>query len=362
MTIQVNLKVEKGGFNLHAEFRIPGTGVTAVFGRSGCGKSTLLRAIAGLEEPLPGGSVSVNGVSWTGREYSVPVHQRRVGYVFQEPGLFSHLSVQGNLHYALSRRRKVEEGAANLEEVVTMLGLEHLLVRKPSTLSGGEKQRVAIGRALLCAPALLLMDEPLAALDARSKDEILPFIDRLCSSARMPVLYVSHSSDEVARLADHLIFMEQGRVLSYGPMADVLAQVDSPIARSEEAFSVLHCGIAELEGPCHLSVLRTASGDSIYVPRLPAGELRTLIRLRINARDVSLCTEKPVGSSILNILRTRVSKLSSADGKGQQLVQLRLDESEEVLLARISEYSCHQLRVVPGMEIFCQIKTVALLA
>lgn len=361
MTIQVNLKVRKGDFDLHAEFQVPGTGVTAVFGRSGCGKSTLLRAIAGLEEPLHGGLVSVNGVTWCAQDHSVPVHQRRVGYVFQEPGLFPHLSVQGNLEFALKRRR-LGEGAADLDEVVPLLGLEHLLLRRPATLSGGEKQRVAIGRALLSAPALLLMDEPLAALDARSKDEILPFIDRLCSTARMPVLYVSHSTDEVARLADQLIFMEQGRVLAHGPLAEVLARVDSPIARSDEAFSVLHCGIAELEGPCHLSILRTASCDSIYVPRLPLGEQRTLIRLRINARDVSLCSQRPVGSSILNILRARVTQVSDADGKGQQLVQLRLADSEEILLARISEYSCRQLEITEGMEMFCQIKAVALLS
>lgn len=362
MTIQVSLKVRKGDFDLHAEFQVPGAGVTAVFGRSGCGKSTLLRAIAGLDEPLPGAMVSVNGVTWSGRDHAIPVHQRRVGYVFQEPGLFPHLSVQGNLEYALKRRCSDEEGAADLHEVVSLLGLEHLLPRRPTTLSGGERQRVAIARALLSVPALLLMDEPLAALDARSKDEILPFIDRLCSTARMPVLYVSHSPDEVARLADHLILMEQGRVLAHGPLAEVLAQVDSPIARSDEAFSVLHCGIAELEGPCHLSILQTASGDSIYVPRLSSGEVRTVIRLRINARDVSLCSQRPVGSSILNILQARVTQLSDADGKGQQLVQLRLADSDEILLARISEYSCQQLGIASGMEIFCQIKAVALLS
>ena len=362
MTIQVNLKVRKGEFNLHAEFQVPGAGVTAVFGRSGCGKSTLLRAIAGFEEPLSGSVVSVNGVEWSGRDHSVPVHQRRVGYVFQDPGLFPHLSVQGNLQYAISRKRPGEDGTASLEEIVTLLGLEQLLARRPATLSGGEKQRVAIGRALLGAPALLLMDEPLAALDAHSKDEILPFIDRLCSAARMPVLYVSHSSDEVARLADHLIFMEQGRVLAHGLLSKVLAQMDSPIARSDDAFIVLHCGIAELEAPCHLSILRTVSGDTIYVPRLPRGELRTVIRLRVNARDVSLCSQKPVGSSILNILPARVSQLSEADAKGQQMVQLQLADSAEILLARISEYSCQQMKIVPEMEIFCQIKAVALLS
>ncbi len=361
MTVHVRVHVQKGSFNLQTEFQVPGAGVTAVFGQSGCGKSTLLRAIAGLDVPLPGSEITINGVTWCGRGQTVPAHQRRVGYVFQELGLFPHLSVKGNLDYALRRRRQVEEGAPDLEEVVALLGLERLLARNPQTLSGGEKQRVAIARALLSAPVLLLMDEPLAALDLRSKEEILPFIDRLCSVAKMPVLYVSHSPDEVARLADNLILMDQGRVLAHGPLTDVLAQVDSPIARSDEAFSVLYCGISQLEGPCHLSILCTASGESIYVPRLAAGE-RIQIRLRINARDISLCTHRPVGSSILNILKARVIMLSEADGKGQQLVQLRLEGSQEMLLARISQYSCQQLGISPGIGIYCQIKAVALLS
>ncbi|MDO8270514.1 MAG: molybdenum ABC transporter ATP-binding protein [Gammaproteobacteria bacterium] len=378
MTIRANVSLSRGAFTLQAQFEAPGQGVTAVFGRSGSGKSTLLRALAGLETPQPGGAISVNGVTWLGQGINVPVHQRRVGYVFQEPGLFPHLCVRGNLEYALKRsvgrgaqrggrdgvqgdvQGDVQRGVPAFDEVTALLGLENFLWRNPVTLSGGEKQRVAIARALLSSPALLLMDEPLAALDLHSKEEILPFLDRLFASAGIPVLYVSHAPDEVARLADHLLLMEEGTVLAQGPLADVLGRVDSPLARTDEAFSVIHCDIVELDGPCHLSVLSTAAGDRVYVPRITAGQ-RQDIRLRINARDVSLCNQRPVGSSILNILQATITQLSASDNKGQQLIQLRLAGSDELLLARISEYSCQQMGLINGMDIYCQIKAIALL-
>ena len=370
MTIRASVSLSRGDFTLQAQFEVPGQGVTAVFGRSGSGKSTLLRTLAGLEIPQTGGVISVNGVTWLGQGINVPVHQRRVGYVFQEPGLFPHLSVRGNLEYALKRRVGRGASAAEpgnvqwaepaIDEVIALLGLESFLGRNPATLSGGEKQRVAIARALLSSPALLLMDEPLAALDLHSKEEILPFLDRLFASAGIPVLYVSHAPDEVARLADHLLLMEEGTVLAQGPLAEVLGRVDSPLARTDEAFSVIHCDIVEHDGPCHLSVLSTAAGDRVYVPRITAGQ-RQNIRLRINARDVSLCSQRPVGSSILNILQATIVQLSAPDKKGQQLVQLRLARSDELLLARISEYSCQQMGLVAGMSIYCQIKAIALL-
>ncbi len=370
MTIRASVTLSKGNFTLKAKFEAPGQGVTAVFGRSGSGKSTLLRALAGLETSLPGSAISVNGVTWLGQGINVPVHERRVGYVFQEPGLFPHLSVHGNLQYALKRRvgRSAKRGESSgvqgselaFDEVTALLGLENFLGRNPATLSGGERQRVAIARALLSSPTLLLMDEPLAALDLHSKEEILPFLDRLFASTGMPVLYVSHAPDEVARLADHLLLMEEGGVLAQGPLADVLGRVDSPLARTDEAFSVIHCDILELNGPCRLSLLRTAAGDRVYVPHIAAGQ-RKNIRLRINARDVSLCTQRPVGSSILNILQATVAQLSDPDLKGQQMVQLRLPLSDELLLARISEYSCQQMGLTEGMSIYCQIKAIALL-
>lgn len=359
MSIHARIHLQKGTFILDAEFTVPGEGVTAVFGRSGCGKSTLLRSIAGLEQPLPGSTISVNGAVWLDDHESVPVHQRRVGYVFQDPGLFNHLRVRGNLMYGFKRKPPAALGP-NPDEVIEMLGLDRFLDRYPQTMSGGERQRVAIGRALLSAPDLLLMDEPLAALDMKSRDEILPFLDRLCANAGMPVLYVSHSADEVVRLADDLIVMGEGRVLAHGELADVLGREDSPIANSDEAFSVLSCSVRELDGPCHLSVLSASSGESVFVPRVSLND-RSNIRLRINARDVSLCTQRPTGSSILNILEVQVAQLVLPDHKGQQLVRVRLRGTDELLLARISEYSCQELGITENMNLYAQIKAVALI-
>lgn len=359
MSIHACINLHKGTFTLGVEFRVPGEGVTAVFGRSGCGKSTLLRCIAGLEQPKSGSTIVVNGSVWLDANKSLPVHQRRVGYVFQDPGLFNHLRVRANLMYGFKRKPAKNLGP-NLDEVIAMLGLERFLDRYPQTLSGGERQRVAIGRALLSAPELLLMDEPLAALDMKSRDEILPFLDRLCANARMPVLYVSHSPDEVVRLADHLIVMDDGRVLAQGELVDVLGREDSPIAQSDEAFSVLTCTVKKLEGPCHLSVLNTSSGESVFVPRVSVND-RSNIRLRINARDVSLCTQRPVGSSILNILQVQVVQVVAPDHRGQQLVRVRLRGTEELLLARISQYSCQELEIANNMNLYAQIKAVALI-
>jgi len=359
MSIEVSVKVRKDDFVLDAAFSVPASGVTAVFGRSGCGKSTLLRTLAGLESAQPGGRIVVNGVPWLQDGKSMPTHQRRVAYVFQEPTLFTHMNVRRNLEYGLKRNGR-NEGRARFDEIVSLLGVGGFLERRPDTLSGGERQRVAIARALLSAPQLLLMDEPLAALDMHSKHDILPFLDRLCAESRIPVLYVSHSPEEVVRLAEHLIVMEQGSVLEEGPLQQVLGRIDSPLARADDAFSVLTCAIAEPDGPCGLSVLRTAAGESMYVPRIH--DIHGTIRLKVDARDVSLCLERPVGSSILNVLAAEIVSLSEADAKGQILVQLQLPRSGENLLARISEYSAQQLSLTPGGKIFAQIKAIALLS
>jgi len=357
MSIEVSVRVQKDDFVLEAAFSAPSSGVTAVFGRSGCGKSTLLRTLAGLEAAQPGSHIVVNGEPWLQEGNSIPTHRRQVAYVFQEPTLFTHMNVRRNLEYGLKRNGR--EGAVRFDEIVSLLGVEGFLARRPGTLSGGERQRVAIARALLSAPQLLLMDEPLAALDMHSKRDILPFLDRLCAESRIPVLYVSHSPEEVVRLAEHLVVMEQGRVLEEGPLQQVMGRIDSPLARADDAFSVLTCAIAEPAGPCGLSVLRTAAGESMYVPRLK--DIHGNIRLKVDARDVSICLERPVGSSILNVLAAEIVSLSEADAKGQILVQLRLPVSGENLLARISEYSAQQLSLLPRRKIFAQIKAIALL-
>lgn len=360
MSIRAKLNCHKGEFTLDASFTVPSTGVTAVFGPSGCGKSTLLRCIAGLEIPIESSELEIDGAYWLRRDLNVPVHQRRVGYVSQAPSLFSHLSVAGNLAFALKRRTE-NENALNFDEVVSLLGISALLPRKPDTLSGGQKQRVAIARALLSAPVLLLMDEPLAALDIDSKRELLPYIERLCANAKIPVIYVSHSTDEVARLADHLLLVKDGKIVEQGSLSDVLSRTDSPLSQSVDAFSVLHCSVESLDGPSQLSVLKIHGSDvALFVPSVEISDTQ-FARVRVNARDVSVCIERPVGSSILNILPVTIVSIGEIDDRGQRLLCLEVEGSKETLLARVSGYSVQNLCLTADMKLFAQVKSVALL-
>jgi molybdate transport system ATP-binding protein len=221
--IEARFRIDWPGFVLDVDLSLPGRGVTALFGHSGSGKTTLLRCIAGLER-APLGRLAVDGEVWQDASQWLPPHKRPIGYVFQEASLFAHLTVMGNLHYGLKRLRCAPR--ISLDQAIELLGIGHLLDRKPDTLSGGERQRVGIARALAVSPRLLLMDEPLAALDLKRKQEILPYLERLHDELEIPVLYVSHSPDEVTRLADHLVAMEGGRVVAYGPLADTLARLD----------------------------------------------------------------------------------------------------------------------------------------
>lgn len=358
MTIEARFKLEKGEFILDVEFTVPAQGVSAIFGPSGSGKTTLLRAIAGLESASIA-HLSVNGETWSSGEFSIPVHQRRVAYVFQESSLFPHLNVQGNLDYA-SKRAVIGTSSVNTDEVINLLNIKHFLKRKVDTLSGGERQRVAIARALFSNPKLLLMDEPLASLDLPGRRAILPFLEQLTENLDIPILYVSHSPDEVARLADYLVLMEAGRITSHGVLADVLAQTNSIIARNDDAFSVLRCHLDKHDSGNKLSILSTKSGEKLLLPELKISSIPGKeVRLRIQARDVSLCLERPKGSSILNILAGEVAQLSAVDEAGQRLVTLKMNG--DLLLARISNYSCNTLGIVPGLKLFVQIKALALL-
>ena len=233
MTIRARFKITLGDFTLDSQFSVPNQGVTALFGPSGCGKTTLLRAIAGLERG-PVEYLEIGQEIWQDDQRFIPPHLRPIGFVFQEPSLFPHLSVKGNLEYGFKRRTKTDR-ILDFGQVVELLGVGPLLCRATDGLSGGEQQRVAIARALLTSPRLLLLDEPLTGLDAKSKAEILPYLDRLHEELDMPVFYVSHLRDEVARLADQLLLMEAGEVVAAGPIADMLTRVDLPIARGNEA-------------------------------------------------------------------------------------------------------------------------------
>ena len=355
--IQARFDLSYPGFELHAELQVFAHGVTALFGPSGSGKTTLLRCIAGLERTA-NGMFQVKDEVWQNGAKFMPVHRRPLGYVFQEASLFPHLSVKENLEYGLKRippaQRKVQ-----LEQVVEWLGLGKLIGRdSPVGLSGGERQRVAIARALLTSPRLLLMDEPLSALDTASKREILPYLERLHSELDIPVIYVSHSLDEVARLADQLVLMEQGEIIASGPLNEMLVHLDLPTAHLDDAGAMIEASVGIHDEEYHLTRL-DFYGGSLWVSKVERA-IGSTVRARVLARDVSIATVAPQGSSISNILEARIDDIRD---EGPDRVSLRMSVgSRQILLSRITRRSCDQLGLAPGMEVFAQVKSVALIA
>lgn len=351
--IDARFQLDWPGFALEVDLALPGRGVTALFGHSGSGKTTLLRCIAGLERARSG-FLSVAGEVWQDTNRWVPTHKRPIGYVFQESSLFPHLTVMGNLRYGMKRNNDAQQ--VSLDQAIELLGIGHLLDRKPGRLSGGERQRVGIARALAISPRLLLMDEPLAALDLKRKQEVLPYLERLHNELEIPVLYVSHQPDEVVRLADHVVLLESGRVLAQGPLLDMLTRPDSPLAHGDAAGSVIEATVSAHDEAFHLTTLASRAGQ-LSIPRedLPPG---TRLRLRIPARDVSLTLAPQSGTSILNILPARVEEIV-AERPGQ--VMVRLNAGGDTLLARITAKSAAQLGIVAGRDVFVQVKGMALL-
>jgi molybdate transport system ATP-binding protein len=356
--IEARLQLPRRGFTLDVTLNLPARGVTALFGPSGCGKTTLLRALAGLERPA--GRVALGAEVWqddaAGR--FVPTHRRAIGYVIQEAALFPHLDVRHNLAYGLKRIAPGERRIA-LDQVVELLGIGHLLERRPDTLSGGERQRVAIARALATSPTLLLMDEPLAALDAKRKAEVLPYLDRLHADLGIPVVYVSHSIDEVARLADHLVIMEAGRVLADGPLPDMLARLDLPVAFGDAAGVVLDAVVGERDTQWQLARL-DVDGEACRLWSRDAGlPVGRRVRLRVLARDVSLTRTPQTGTSIGNQLRGTVEAIADDDHPALALVRVRIGAVPVV--ARLTRRSAHALALAVGMPVWAQVKTVALM-
>jgi molybdate transport system ATP-binding protein len=352
--IEANFRLQFHGFQLEAAFDAPGTGVTALFGPSGSGKTTLLRCVAGLERAQDG-YLRMNGEVWQEGRYFLPSHRRRLGYVFQEASLFPHLNVRDNLEYGW-KRIPTDERRVSFDQAVTLLGIADMLGRDPARLSGGERQRVAIARALLTSPRLLLMDEPLSALDGQSKAEILPYLERLYRELDIPVLYVSHSVDEVARLADHMVLMEKGRVRAAGPLSDLITRLDMPLAHDDTAEAIIDAVVAGHDETFNLTYA-SFSGGTITLPRQQLEPGRP-VRVRIHARDVSLAMDLPQRSSILNIFSATVQELS-VDRVGQ--VTVRLDAEGVPLLARVTGKSAAALELAPGLRVFAQVKSVALL-
>ena len=354
--IHAHFVLQQGSFLLDARFAAPAKGVTALFGPSGCGKTTLLRCIAGLEHAS--GSLKVNGEIWQDATTFIPTHKRPIGYVFQEASLFPHMSVRHNLEYGL-RRIAYRDRKVKLEQVVEWLGLQRLIERSdPAKLSGGERQRVAIGRALLTSPRLLLMDEPLSALDATSKQDILPYLERLHGELEIPVLYVSHALDEVARLADHLVLLNQGSVIASGGIQETLARLDLPTAHFDDAGVVVEAIVSRHDEPYHLTRL-DFSGGSLWVGKLnlPIG---ASMRARVMARDVSVATALPHDSSIINIISGTINEIRD-EGPDKVILRIAIGEAQ-LLLSRITRRSRDQLNLSHGMTVYAQVKSVALMS
>ena len=355
MSLDVDIAMRLGAFALQARFATD-PGVTALFGRSGSGKTSIVNAIAGLIRPQRG-RIAVDGAVLFDSERGIdlPVHRRRVGYVFQEARLFPHLTVRQNLLYGRWFTPRAER-VAGLDEVVGLLALAPLLGRRPNRLSGGERQRVAIGRALLASPRILLMDEPLASLDAARKAEILPFVERLGHELRLPIVYVSHALEEVARLASTVVLVAEGRIADSGPTAEVLTRMDSAGRSGRfETASLLEVRVAGHDEGFGLTRLDHPAG-ALVVPELdlPVG---ASLRLRIRARDVAISMAPPQGLSIRNVLRGRVARLAPMP---PALVEVELDLAGSPLAARITRRSAVELGLVSGSEVWALIKSAAL--
>lgn len=357
--MEVRFAGRLGAFDLDVAFTAPSRGVTALFGPSGCGKTTVLRCVAGLQQ-LDGGHFALNGDVWQTVGDFRPAHRRPIGYVFQEANLFPHLSVRSNLLYGYRRVvKKGETAAIELDEVVELLGVGHLLDRAPLRLSGGERQRVAIGRALLSQPKLLLMDEPLAALDRFSKEDILPYLERLHAALSVPVLYVSHDIAEVERLADYLVLLRGGRVEAAGPLEELQSNPALPLARMPAAGVTLGATVVGRDDEFDLTIMQLNGGRLLIPGAFGAAETRH--RVRITAADVSLSLNAGADSTILNRLPARILAVDAQDA-AQMTAVIGLGENGDGarLLARVTRKSWAGLGLAVGMAAFAQIKGVAL--
>lgn len=354
--LDLAFRLSRGGFELDFATRVPARGVTALFGRSGCGKTTVLRCVAGLERAA--GHCRIGADTWqddAGGVFSKP-WQRPLGYVFQEASLFGHLSVRRNLEFGF-RRIAASDRRVGFDEVVDLLNLRRLLGRAPGGLSGGERQRVSMARALLTSPQLLLMDEPLSALDHASKQEILPYLECLHVKLRMPVLYVSHSVAEVARLADHIVLLEDGRVRASGEAMAVATRLDLPLALDSEASSFVEGEVLRHDDSYGITWVRVPAG-ALALPRLDR-EIGGKARVRVRARDVSIALDDPGTSSIVNVFRMQIAEMRDL-GPAHVLLRLHDDSGGMALLSRITRYSRDRLNLRTAQPVYAQVKAVAL--
>ena len=357
MSLDLNITKRLGTFTLDVGFTAP-NGVTAVFGRSGAGKTTLINVVAGLSAP-DSGHIALNDTPLfdAAQRINLPAHKRRMGYVFQDARLFPHMDVTQNLRFGL-RHAPAGSTGPSLDEVADLLGLTDLMKRRPTDLSGGEKQRVALGRALLSRPKMLLMDEPLAALDGQRKDNILPYLERLKSGAAgLPILYVSHALDEIARLADQLVILSKGKIAASGSIFDVLADPTIvPLVGVRQAGAVLQATVME-HGDDGISTLKTNAG-TLELPGV-AAPVGTLVRLHVLAQDVILSRTRPTGLSSVNILPVTVKSIRTGDGPG---AAISLDAAGDQLLARVTARAVQDLELTSGVSCFAVIKATSIAA
>ncbi len=362
--LHLQIQLNRSAFKLNVDLQLPGQGITAIFGPSGSGKTSLLRAVAGLENNQQG-RIQIGANIWQDSKQGIdlPTWQRPLGYVFQESSLLPHLSVTDNLHFGLKRALKSSGNAQTaaakaLQVSIELLGIGSLLQRLPNQLSGGERQRVAIARAIAMQPQLLLMDEPLASLDASRRQEIFPWLSKLRDELQMPMLYVTHSAEEVTRLADHLVVLDQGQVKAQGPVSEVLTQVVNPVVVGEDAGALIAGCIGAVDPQWHLSRI-DFEGGRIWMrdAGLPLGKA---VRIRILARDVSLATSEPQNTSIQNQLRGTIQSITPDSHPSQVLVVLKCGAEE--VMARVTKRAVDELGLLVSQPVWAQVKSVALVA
>lgn len=359
MSLSVRARLHRGAFNLFVEDRLPTDGITALYGRSGCGKTTLLRVIAGLE-PVSDSRVQFRKQVWQDRRMTVPLSRRRLGLVFQESSLLPHLSAEANLLYGYRRTPK-DQRRLHPDTIYPLLELDDLLQQPVGTLSGGQRQRIALGRALLTSPQLMLLDEPLSALDSAAKREILPFLAGLPENTGVPILLVTHSAREVEQLADHVAFMENGRITRLESLRDALTRPDSPLFSDEGAAAVLQ-GLLTQEEDGEWQFLTRGSDDRSPVRFQVSGyssHQTSLHRLRILASDVSLATEEPAGISIRNRMRVRIERIETTD-EHRCTITCRLEDGQ-ILLSRITRASARELGLTTGQTVIALVKSAVLM-
>jgi len=346
--------VNQSDFVLDTNIAIQDEGVTAIFGPSGCGKTTLLRIIAGLDK-YPGNQLEVGNEIWQDDKSFIPPHKRPIGYVFQEARLFTHLNVRQNLEYGVKRTAKSVK-KITLADSIKLLGIGNLLKRRPDTLSGGEKQRIAIARALALNPEVLLMDEPLSNLDMRRKQEIIPYLENLNQKLNIPIIYVSHATDEVARLADNVALMETGKIVASLSVQEAFSSLNLPLAHSDNAGSIINAKVFGHDTKFNLTYLEFAGG-MITITRKNLAQ-NTKVRLLLAARDISLTLDKQENTSILNIFPALVDKIAEA---GPSQVIVRLVTNNVPIISRITKKSAAGLNLTKGKKVFAQVKSVAVL-